>query len=92
MLNEEMFLLYIKNSTTHKIFLTVVHIVIHNGSNNGDIHRNLKCCIKSFKTSLKSVKIKINIFHTLKKRNLKTERKTNSNKQFYFTENIYYLQ
>ena len=39
------FLLYINNSTTNKmskIFLTVVHIVIHNSGNNGDIHRSLK--------------------------------------------------
>ena len=47
------FLLYINNSTTNKIsnylkylrnkiFLTVVHTVINNGSNNGDIHRGLK--------------------------------------------------
>ena len=39
------FLLYINSSTTNKmlkIFLIVVHIVIHNGGNNGDIHRSLK--------------------------------------------------
>ena len=40
-----------------KIFLTVVHIVIYNGSKNGDIHRSLKYCIYNFKTSLKNVKI-----------------------------------
>ena len=43
------FLLYNSNSTTDeisKIFLTVVHILIHNGGgNNGDIHRSLKYCI-----------------------------------------------
>ena len=42
------FLLYINNWTTNEIsknFLTVVHIVIHNVGNNGDIHRSLKCCI-----------------------------------------------
>ena len=42
------FLLYINNSATNKIpkiFLTVVHIVIHNGGNYGDIHRRLKYCI-----------------------------------------------
>ena len=41
------FLLYINNSTTNKMsksFLTVVHIVIHNG---GNIHRSLKCCIQN---------------------------------------------
>ena len=51
------FLLYINNSTTNKMsksFLTVVHIVIHNG---GNIHRSLKCCIQNFKTSLKKMKI-----------------------------------
>ena len=37
---ENIFLLYINNSTTNeisKIFLTVVHIIIHNVGNNGDI-------------------------------------------------------
>ena len=47
-----------------KNFLTVVHIVIQNGSNNGDIHR-----------SLKKQKYKINIFYN---RNLREERKTQS--------------
>ena len=54
------FLLYINNSTTNKmskIFLTVVHIVKHNGGNNGDIHRSLKYCIQKFKTSLNNMKI-----------------------------------
>ena len=39
------FLLYINNSTTNQIsknFLTVVHIVIHNGSNNDDIQKKLE--------------------------------------------------
>ena len=38
-------LLYINNSTTNKIskiFLTVVHIAIHNRSNNGDIPRSIE--------------------------------------------------
>ena len=51
------FLPYINNSTTNKmskIFLIVVHIVIHNGGgNNGDIPRSLKYYIQNFKTSLK---------------------------------------
>ena len=54
------FLLYINNSTTNKmsqIFLTVVHIVIHNGGNNGDIHRSLKYCIQNFKIPIKNMKI-----------------------------------
>ena len=54
------FLLYINNATTNeksKIFQTVVHIVIHSGGNNGDIHRSLKYCIQNFKTSLKNIKI-----------------------------------
>ena len=54
------FLLYINNSTTNKMskmFLIVVHIVIHNGGNNGDIPRGLKCYIQNFKTSLKKLKI-----------------------------------
>ena len=38
-------------------FLTVVHIVIHKVGNNHDIHRSLKCCIQSFKTFLKNMKI-----------------------------------
>ena len=49
------FLLYINNSNTNeisKIFLIVVHIVIHNGGNNGGIHRSLKYCIQNFKTSI----------------------------------------
>ena len=43
---ENIFLLYINNLTTNeisKIFLTVVHIVIHNVGNNDDIHRSMKC-------------------------------------------------
>ena len=41
-----------------KIFLTVVDIVMHNGGNNGDIHRSLKYyCIQNFKTCLKNIKI-----------------------------------
>ena len=54
------FLLYVNNSTTNEIskkFLTVVHIVIHNSGNNGDIHRNLRYCIQNFKISLKNIKI-----------------------------------
>ena len=53
-------LLYINNSTANeisKVFLTVVHIVIHNVGNNGDIHGSLKFCIQNFKTSLKNIKI-----------------------------------
>ena len=49
------FLLYINNSTTNEIsknFQTVVHIVIHNCCNNGDIHRSLKINI-FFKANLK---------------------------------------
>ena len=39
------FLLYTNNSTTkkHQKLLTVVHIEIHNGGNNDDIHKSLKC-------------------------------------------------
>ena len=47
------FLLYGNNSATNEIstiFLTVVHIVIHNGGNNSGIHRSLKYCIQNFKT------------------------------------------
>ena len=75
---ENLFLLYINNSTTNeisKIFLTVVHIVVHNVGNNGDVHRSLKCYIQNFKTSLKNIKYKINIFY---KANLKAERKVHS--------------
>ena len=57
---KSIFLLYINNWTTNEIsknFLTVVHIVIHNVGNNGDIHRTLKCCIQNCKTSLKNIKI-----------------------------------
>ena len=39
------------------ILVTVVHIVIQNGGNNGDIHKSLKYCIQNFKTSLKNIKI-----------------------------------
>ena len=52
--------LYINNSTTNEIsktFLTVVHIVIHNDGNNGDMHRSLKYCVQNFKTFLKNIKI-----------------------------------
>ena len=44
------FLLYINNSTTNKMsknLLTVVHIFIHNGGNNGDIHRSMKYLLNS---------------------------------------------
>ena len=54
------FLLDINNSASNEIsknVLTVVHIVICNGANNGDIHRSLKYCIQNFKTSLKNMKI-----------------------------------
>ena len=57
---ERIFLQYINNWTTNeisKIFLTVVHIIIHNVGNNGDIHRSFKCCIQNCKTSLKNIKI-----------------------------------
>ena len=40
-----------------KKILSVVHIVIHNGGKNGDIHGSLKYCIQNFKTSLKNMKI-----------------------------------
>ena len=54
------FLLYTNNSTANEIsniFQTVVHIVIHSGGNNGDVHRSWKYCIQNFKTSLKNIKI-----------------------------------
>ena len=57
---ENILLLYINNWTTNEIskkFLTVVHIVMHNVGNNGDIHRILKCCIQNCKTSLKNIRI-----------------------------------
>ena len=57
---ENIFLLYINNWTTNEIsksFQTVIHFVIHNVGNNGDIHRSLKCCIQNCKTSLKNIKI-----------------------------------
>ena len=57
---ENIFLLYINDSTTNEIsniFLTMAHIVIHNVGNNGDIHRSLKCCIQNFKISFKNIKI-----------------------------------
>ena len=48
------FLLYINNSTTNKMsknFLTVVHIVIYNSGNNGDIQKtNLKAERKAHST------------------------------------------
>ena len=76
------FLQYINNSATNKIsniFLTVVHILIHNGSNNGDILRSLEYCIQNFKTStnpqIVKPQYKINIFY---KTNLKTKRKAHS--------------
>ena len=50
------FLLYINNSLTNEIsksFLTVIHIAIHRGGNNGDIQRSFKYCNENFKTSLK---------------------------------------
>ena len=56
------FLLYINNSATNKVlksFLTVVHIVIHNGGNDFDIHRSLKYCIENFETSFLNENIKL---------------------------------
>ena len=44
----EYFLLYINNSTTNEIsktFLTVVHIVIYNGGNNGYVLGGFKYCM-----------------------------------------------
>ena len=38
------------------MFLRVVHTVIHNGGNNGDIHRSLKCCIRNYRTTLRNKK------------------------------------
>ena len=32
-----------------KFFLTVVHIVIHNGDNNGEIHRTQNIALKTSK-------------------------------------------
>ena len=64
-------LLYINNSTTNetsKKFLTVVHVVIHIGSNNGDTNRTSKLLWKI-------EKYKINIFYKTK---LKAERKARS--------------
>ena len=49
-----------ENSTTNaisKIFVTVVHIVIHNDGSNGDTNRSLECCIPNFKASLKNIEI-----------------------------------
>ena len=67
----EYFLLCVNNSTTNKTsktLLTVVHIVIHNGSNNGAWN----IAFKASKPLWKMWKYKINIFYTLKK----TERPT----------------
>ena len=38
------------------MFLRVVHIVIHNGGNNGDIRRSLKFCIGNYRTTLRNKK------------------------------------
>ena len=57
----EYFLIYINNSITNKTskdFLTVAHIIIHNDSNNSDIHRSFKYCIQNFKTSVKIMNIR----------------------------------
>ena len=57
---ESIFLLYISNWTTNEIsknFVIVVHIIMHNVGNNGDMHRSLKCCIQNCKTYLKNMKI-----------------------------------
>ena len=53
-------LFYISFSTTNKTsknILTVLHIIIHNGGNNGDMRNRLRHCNESFKTSLKNMKI-----------------------------------
>ena len=45
-------LLYGNNSATNEIstiFLTVLHMVIHNGGNNSGIHRSLKIVFKTSK-------------------------------------------
>ena len=41
---------------TSKFFLTVVHIIIHNGGNNGDIHRNLKYWIQNLSEKYRNIK------------------------------------
>ena len=53
---------------------------MHNGSNTDDIHRSLKYCKNNKINIYKINKYKINIFYTLKKTNLKAERKTHSNR------------
>ena len=40
-----------------KNILVVVHIVTHNGGNDGNIHRSLRYCIQNFETFLKNMKI-----------------------------------
>ena len=72
------FLLHMNNSTAnkiYKIFSTVVHIVLRNGSNNGVIHRSLKYWTQNFKTLWKMWKYKMKL-STWQKTNLKTDRKT----------------
>ena len=60
LLNEKMFFTHILTIKLpikyRKNFLAMVHIVIRNGGNNGDIHRSWKYCIQNFKTSLKNMK------------------------------------
>ena len=53
---ENIFLLYINNSTTHKIKIFSDSGTYCNGD-NGDIQSSLKVCIQNFKTSLKNIKI-----------------------------------
>ena len=51
------YILTIKLLTKYqKNFLTVVHIVIHNGGNNGDIHRSLKYCIQNLCEKYENIK------------------------------------
>ena len=63
----------------------MVHIVIYNSENSFDIHRTLKYCNKSFKTSLKIWKYKIGLLYILNKTNLTTEREAYSTVQSHFT-------
>ena len=40
-----------------KNILVVVHIVTHNGGNDGNIHRSLRYCIQNFEKKKKNMKI-----------------------------------
>ena len=85
-------LFYISFSTTNKTsknILTVLHIIIHNGDNNGDTYvAAWDIVMKASKPPSRIWKYKIDILCILKKTNLQPEKKAQNTAQSHFTHVI----